>query len=323
MKDTVEIVVLDGYTLNPGDLSWEGLEEFGACTVYDRTPPGDVVSRALNARIVLTNKTVLDRPVIERLPNLAYIGVTATGYNVVDIEAAAQRGIPVTNVPEYGTMSVAQMTFALILELTQHTGLHAETVRRSRWATNPDFCYWETPLIELDSLTIGIVGYGRIGRAVARIARAFGMNVLVHDIRPVSPEFSSIAPSNLDDLLRTSDVVTLHCPLTTESEGFINAASLGMMKPSALLINTGRGPLVNERDLAEALNAGLIAGAGLDVLTVEPPGKDNPLLTAKNCIITPHIAWATLAARKRLMETVVANVRAFLAGLPENTVNGV
>ncbi|MCE5252053.1 D-2-hydroxyacid dehydrogenase [bacterium] len=323
MGNIEKIVVLDGYTLNPGDLSWDALRELGDCDIHDRTGPPDVLRRAAGAGIVLTNKTVLDRPVIDKLPKMRYIGVMATGYNVVDLDAARERGIPVTNVPAYSTMSVAQMVFALLFEMTQHVAHHSGTVRIGRWTSNPDFCYWDYPLIELDGLTMGIVGFGRIGRTVARIASAFGMKVLVYDISPFQPDSAGVIFTDLDTVFMTSDVVTLHCPLTPESEGMINAARLALMKPSAYLVNTGRGPLVNPYDLAEALNTGKIAGAAMDVLPVEPPPADNPLLNAKNCIITPHIAWATRAARSRLMGIVVDNVRAFLAGNPKNVVNGV
>ena len=313
--------MLDGFTLNPGDLSWDDLQSLGDCAIFDRTKPDEVLSRARGAEIILTNKTVLDRGTIETLPELKYIGVMATGYNVVDIEAASERHIPITNVPEYGTKSVVQMVFALLLEMTQHVAHHAETVRNGRWAANPDFCYWDKPLIELYGLTMGIVGFGRIGRAVEQVACAFGMKVLVNDIETFESGELDIEFVGFDELLSKSDVISLHCPLTPESQGLINAERLALMKKTAFLINTGRGPLVNEFDLAEALNTGRIAGAGLDVLSVEPPASDNLLLKAKNCILTPHIAWATLAARKRLMDVVVNNVRAFLRGEYRNVVN--
>ena len=313
--------MLDGFTLNPGDLSWDDLRSLGDCAIFDRTKPDEVLSRARGAEIILTNKTILDRGTIETLPELKYIGVMATGYNVVDIEAASKRHIPITNVPEYGTKSVVQMVFALLLEMTQHVAHHAETVRNGRWAANPDFCYWDKPLIELYGLTMGILGFGRIGRAVERVACAFGMKVLVNDIETFESGELDIEFVGLDELLRKSDVISLHCPLTPESQGLINAERLALMKKTAFLINTGRGPLVNEFDLAETLNTDRIAGAGLDVLSVEPPASDNPLLKAKNCIITPHIAWATIAARKRLMDAAVDNIRAFLRGEHRNVVN--
>jgi glycerate dehydrogenase len=313
------IVVLDGYTLNPGDLSWEGLFALGDCHVYDRTPADCLVERARDAEILLTNKTVLNRDVLVRLPALRYIGVLATGYNVVDVAVARQRGIPVTNVPTYGTRSVAQMTFALLLELTQHVGHHAWTVREGRWSSSEDFCYWDYPLIELDGLTMGLIGLGRIGRATGELARAFGMRVLGHD--PMVPPVEEIEATDLEHLLRSSDVVSLHCPLTEHNQHLIDARRLAMMKPTALLLNTARGPLIDEAALADALNSGRLAGAGLDVLAIEPPTVDNPLLQARNCLITPHIAWATRAARSRMMNTVLANIRAFLAGRAENVVN--
>jgi len=323
VNDGPVIVVLDGYTLNPGDLSWDALESLGKCTIYDRTAPGDVMDRAAGAEIVLTNKTVLDRAVIENLPEMRYIGVMATGYNVVDLNAAAERGIPVTNVPEYATKSVVQMVFALLLEMTQHVAHHSETVHDGRWAESRDFCYWDRPLVELDGLTMGIIGYGRIGREVAKVAKAFGMKVLANDAAPAETDEPGIEFVGRGELLRRSDVVSLHCPLTEETRGIIDADALALMKKTAFLINTGRGPLVDDDALAEALDSGAIAGAGLDVLTTEPPSPDNPLLGAKNCYITPHIAWATHAARSRLMNAVVENVRAFLAGEPRNVVNPV
>lgn len=316
----MKIVVLDGYTTNPGDLSWKGLEGLGECAVYDRTPPEEVLARAAEAEIILTNKVPMDRERLARLPDLKYIGVLATGYNIIDTAAARKRGIVVTNVPAYATRSVAQLVFALVLELAHHAGDHSRGVQEGRWTWSPDFCYWDWPLVELDGLVMGIVGFGQTGRAVADLARAFGMRVLVHTRTPTAG--SGVEFVDLATLLRRSDVVSLHCPLTPETEGLVNAKRLAMMKPTALLINTSRGPVVNERDLAEALSAGRIAGAGLDVLSTEPPKADNPLLVAKNCILTPHFAWATRAARERLMKTVVANVRAFLAGRPQNVVNG-
>lgn len=314
------LVVLDGYTLNPGDLDWSGFEALGDCIVYDRTPPGQEAERAAGAAIVLTNKTWLTRETIARLPALEYIGVLATGYNVVDLDAAAERGIPVTNVPRYGTMSVVQMVFALLLELTHRVARHSQGVRDGRWSASPDFCYWEVPLIELAGLTLGVVGYGAIGRAVARVGRAFDMKILAVECQPLDPS-EPVELVGLDDLFRRADVVSLHCPLTTDTRGLVNAGRLALMKPTAFLLNTSRGPLVIEQDLADALNAGRIAGAGLDVLATEPPPPDHPLLGARNCVITPHIAWATRAARARLMEVAVANVRAFLDGHPQNVVN--
>lgn len=316
----MRIVVLDGHTLNPGDLDWGALQTLGSCEIYPRTPPDQVVSRAQGAEIVLTNKTMLSRESIGRLPQLRYIGVLATGYNIVDVEAAGKRGICVTNVPAYGTPSVVQMVFAHLLNLTQHVGEHAQSVRAGNWSRCEDFCYWNFPLVELAGLTMGIVGFGRIGRQTAEVAQAFGMKVIYHDVSPVPVPSSQAQAVDLETLFRRSDVVSLHCPLTPENRGLVNKRRLEMMKPSAVLINTSRGPLVDEPALAEALDAGRIAGAGLDVLCEEPPRTDNPLLSARNCYITPHIAWATRSARQRLMEIAIANVRAFLAGNPQNVV---
>ena len=318
---TVRIVVLDGHTLNPGDLDWDALQAIGSCEIYTRTPPDQVVSRAQGAQIVLTNKTILSRESIGRLPQLKYIGVLATGYNVVDVEAAQRRDICVTNVPAYGTPAVAQMVFAHVLNLTQHVAEHAQSVRAGNWSRSEDFCYWNFPLVELAGLTMGIVGFGRIGQETAKLARVFGMRVIYYDVSPVSIPPSEAQPVDLDTLFRDSDVVSLHCPLTQANRGFVNKQRLETMKPSAFLINTSRGPLVDEPALAEALNAGRIAGAGLDVLCEEPPRADNPLLSARDCYITPHIAWATRSARQRLMESAISNVRAFLEGNPQNVVS--
>ncbi len=315
----MKIVVLDGYTLNPGDLSWQGLEVLGDCTIYERSTEEEVIERAQGAEIVLTNKVEIRRDAIERLPALRYIGVLATGYNMVDVNAAGQRGITVANVPTYGTRSVAQMVFAHLLHLTQHVAEHAGSVRQGRWAACPDFCYWDYPLVELDGLTIGLVGLGRIGAATAELARAFGMQVVATS-RSNKPGTPGVQIVDLETLLQASDVVSLHCPLTPETAGLISRERLALMKPTAYLINTSRGPLVDEAALADALNAGRLAGAGLDVLVEEPPPAEHPLYTARNCSITPHIAWATRAARARLMETAVANVAAFLEGKPQNLV---
>jgi glycerate dehydrogenase len=319
----MKIVVLDGHTLNPGDLSWEGLEALGETVIYDRTPEDQVVARAQDAQVVLVNKVSLSRETLDQLPDLRFIGVLATGYNIVDVEAAAGRNIPVCNVPTYGTQSVAQMAFAHILNLTQHVAHHADTVKAGRWAESDDWCYWDYPLIELMDLTLGVVGYGRIGRQSAAIGKALGMRVIAHDAYVEDSGDADIAMVGLETLLRESDVVTLHCPLTPETEKLMNAERLALMKPTAFLVNTSRGPLVDEPALAQALNEGCIAGAGLDVLGVEPALPDNPLLTAKNCYITPHIAWATASARRRLMGTAVENVRAFTQGRLQNVVNDV
>ena len=316
----MNIVVLDGFTLNPGDLSWEELKALGPCAIYDRTPPAALADRAAAADILLTNKFELTSAAIGNLLRLKYIGVLATGTNVVDRAAARARGIPVTHVPAYGTKSVAQMTFALLLELAQHAGHHAQTVREGRWTRSADWCYWDLPLIELDGLALGIVGLGRIGRAVAELGAAFGMKVIAS-----APSASAIPPFvrlvELDTLFRDSDVLSLHCPLTPQTANLVNARRLSLMKPTALLLNTSRGLLVDQAALADALNSGRLAGAALDVLATEPPPPDNPLLTARNCIITPHLAWATRAARARLMNLAVENVRAFLQGKAQNVVN--
>jgi glycerate dehydrogenase len=314
-----KIVVLDGYALNPGDLSWQSLEALGSCVIYDRTSTADIVERARDADVVLTNKVALSRETLALLPNLKFIGVLATGYNIVDVAAATEQHIVVTNVPAYSTQSVAQLVFALLLEMAHHVGEHARGVREGRWSASPDFCYWNFPLMELAGLTMGIFGFGSIGKAVARIAEAFGMHVLVHT-RTVPIMTGTIQFVTREKLFTNSDVISLHCPQTAETTDLINAENLALMKATAFLINTSRGKLVNENDLANALNQGSIAGAGLDVLVSEPPPLNNPLLTAKNCIITPHIAWATKAARIRLMKTVVQNVSAFLQGASQNVV---
>ena len=317
----MKIVTLDGHTLNPGDLSWDELRALGECEIHDRSAAADVPARAAGAEVLLTNKTVLSRELILSLPQLRYIGVLATGYNIVDAEAARERGIPVCNVPGYGTRSVAQMTMALLLELAVRAGHHAQTVRDGRWSQSPDYCYWDFPLVELDGLTMGIVGFGRIGRAVAELAHAFGMKVLAQSrtVPADAPGFVRFVP--LETLLRESDVVSLHCPLTPQTQKLINPATLALLKPTAFLLNTSRGPLIDEPALAEALNAGRLAGAGLDVVSTEPPPPGNPLFTARNCIVTPHIAWASRSARARLLQMAVANLRSFLAGAPRNVVN--
>lgn len=315
------LAVMDGFTLNPGDLTWEPLQALAKCEIYERTGPEEVVVRAVAADLVLTNKVVLGREHLARLPRLRYIGVLATGTNIVDLEAARERGIPVTNVPAYSTRSVAQATFALLLELTNRAGDYSRGVREGRWSRSPDFAYWDAPLIELAGLTLGIIGLGRNGRAVAELGAAFGMQMLAYSPRPKeAPAF--VRWAELKSVFAQSDVLSLHCPLTPETRHLINAERLGWMKPSAFLINTGRGPLVDEEALADALNSGKLAGAGLDVLSKEPPPADNPLLRAANCVITPHQAWATRAARQRLLAIAAENVRAFLAGQPQNVVNG-
>ena len=320
-SEAMHIVVLDGHTLNPGDLSWEALQSLGTCDIFDHDLPPETLKRAPRADVLLINKAVLSRDLILNLPLLKYIGVMATGYNVIDMPAARERGIIVTNVPNYGTKAVAQMTLALLLELTQHVGHHAKTVSGGRWSANPDFCYWDYPLIELDGLTMGIVGLGNIGRAVAGLSAAFGMKVLAHTRTPPRAVTAQVQLVELEPLFRQSDVVSLHCPLTPETERLVNATRLGWMKPGAFLLNTSRGPLIDQAALADALNAGRIAGAGLDVLAVEPPPEGNPLLRARNCLVTPHIAWATRAARSRLMTVLTANLKSWMDGRPQNVVS--
>lgn len=316
----MEIRVLDGYCLNPGDLSWNDMAGLGNLKVYDRTSPSELLERAAGAEVLITNKTIISAEAMEALPSLKYIGVLATGYNVVDIEAAKKRGIIVTNIPAYSTDSVAQMVFAHVLNITQRVGLYADLNRQGKWANSVDFCYWDTNLMELHGKSMGIVGYGNIGQATARIALAFGMKVSVYTSKKQSDLPEGIQKMELEELFKTSDVVSLHCPLTPTTKEMVNAARLRTMKPTAILINTGRGPLVNEQDLADALNEGIIAGAGVDVLSVEPPTSDNPLLNARNCFITPHIAWATKEARIRLMQIAVANLNGYLTGKIINNV---
>jgi glycerate dehydrogenase len=318
----IKIVVLDGYALNPGDLSWDALRAMGALQVFDRSADDQVVARAQDAEIVLTNKTRLPAPVLRQLKKIRYIGVLATGYDVVDVDAARERKIPVTNIPTYGTASVAQFTFALLLELCHHVALHGEATRAGEWSRSIDFSFWKMPLVELAGKTIGLIGLGQIGRRVAELALAFEMRVIAADaVRSPVPDWPGFRWCEVDELLAQADAVSLHCPLLPQTRGIINAKSLAMMKPTAFLINTSRGPLIVEQDLAEALNRERIAGAALDVLSSEPPAPDNPLLRAKNCIVTPHIAWATKEARTRLLDTAIANLRAFLDGHPVNVVN--
>ena len=312
----MKIVILDGYAANPGDLSWAPLEALGELNVYDRTPADQVAARIADAELVLTNKTVLTRELIAGAKKLKYIGVLATGYNVVDVTAAAELGVVVTNIPAYSTDSVAQLVFALLLEICHNVGHHSQAVHAGRWSANQDFCFWDTPLIELAGKTMGIVGYGRIGHKVAEIARCFGMNVIAWTRTPRDPECVS-----LDELLERSDVISLHCPLFPETKNLINRDTIAKMKDGVILINTSRGPVVNDADLREALESGKVYAAGADVSTVEPIPADSPLLGAKNMFLTPHIAWATFEARKRLMDIAVKNVEAFLSGAPVNTVN--
>lgn len=316
----MKIVVLDGYGLNPGDLSWEGMQALGELTVHDRTAPAELLERSAGAEVLVTNKTVITAEDMAALPDLKYIGVLATGYNIIDVKAAKERGIVVTNIPAYSTDSVAQMVFAQILNITQRVGHYAYANRHGRWANNPDFCYWDTNLTELHGKKMGIIGLGNTGKATARIAAAFGMQVCAYTSKsqPELPE--GIRKMELDEIFRECDIVSLHCPLTPDTKELVNAKRLAAMKPTAILINTGRGPLVNEQELADALNRGVIAAAGLDVLSSEPPLYTNPLLTAKNCFITPHIAWATKEARVRLMDIAVENLKGYLKGEIVNNV---
>ncbi len=316
----MKIVVLDGYGLNPGDLSWDAVSQLGELTVYDRTSSEEVIERSAGAEAILTNKTVITAEIMEALPDLKYIGVLATGYNVVNIDAAREKGIVVTNIPAYSTPSVAQMVFAHILNIAQQVQHHSEEVRKGRWTNNADFCFWDTPLIELREKKIGLVGLGHTGFNTARIAIGFGMQVTAYTSKSSLQLPPEIKKRTLDELFSECDIVSLHCPLTDETKELVNAERLRLMKPTAILINTGRGPLVNEQDLADALNAGKLYAAGLDVLSSEPPKADNPLLTARNCYITPHIAWASLEARTRLMDILVENIKAFQAGKPVNNV---
>lgn len=320
----MKIVILDGYTENPGDLSWDGFAAMGELTVHDRSPlhdPQEVIRRIGDAEAVLTNKTPLDRTVIEACPNLAYIGVLATGYNVVDTAAARERNIPVTNTPAYGTEGVGQFAIALLLELCHHIEHHSDAVHAGRWTESPDFCFWDYPLISLSGKTLGVIGFGRIGQVTGRIAAALGMRVLAYDAHPSEAGKALATYVQLDTLYAESDVIALHCPLFPENTGLINREAIAKMKDGVMLINNARGPLINEADLAEALNSGKVAGAAVDVVSTEPILADNPLLSAKNCIITPHIAWAPKESRARLMEIAVENLQRFLAGDPVNVIN--
>ena len=322
----MKIVVLDGYTLNPGDLSWSGLEALGDLTVYDRTAYNlagldKIIERAKDAEIIFSNKTPIPKEALLHMPKLKFIGVLATGYNIVDVAAAKEQGIVVSNIPTYGTTAVAQMAFALLLEMCHHVGAHNESVKRGDWADSADWCYWHYPLIELAGKTMGIIGYGKIGRMVGDIAQAFGMNVLAYDRYPdKSLEKETMHYVPLDELLAKSEVISLHCPLFEDTKGLINRDSIAKMKDGVMLVNTSRGPLVVEEDLATALNSGKVGGAALDVVSTEPIKEDNPLLTAQNCILTPHIAWAPRESRQRLMDIAVDNLKSFLAGSPVNVV---
>ncbi|MDY6206254.1 MAG: D-2-hydroxyacid dehydrogenase [Prevotella sp.] len=317
----MKIVVLDGFGLNPGDLSWEAMGQLAEMTVYERTSPEELMERAADAEMLLTNKVALKEKEIMALPKLKYIGVLATGYNIIDTECAKKQGIVVTNIPAYSTDSVAQMTFAHILNITNHIDHYADQCRQGRWSRNKDFCYWDTPLIELAGKTIGIVGLGSIGYKVARIAQEFGMDVFAFTSKNSADLPEGIQKTTLEGLFGISDIITLHCPLNKETRGMINAESLSRMKRGAILINTGRGPLVNEQDVADALQSGQLAAYGTDVMSSEPPKEDNPILNAPNAFVTPHIAWATLEARIRLMNIAVNNAKAFIDGKPINVVN--
>ena len=318
----MKIVILDSYTENPGDLSWDGIARLGDLTGYDRTANEDVISRIGDAEVVFTNKAPITREVIDACPSIRFISVLATGYNCVDYVYAREKGIPVTNIPAYGTDSVGQFAIALLLEICHHIGHHSDTVHAGKWTNSPDFCYWDYPLIELAGKTMGIIGFGRIGQVVGRVAKALGMRVLAFS-RSESESGKAIADAyvDLDTLLQESDVVSLHCPLFPETEGIINRDTIAKMKDGAILINNSRGQLVVEQDLADALNSGKLAAAGLDVVSVEPIRADNPLLSAKNCIITPHISWAAKEARERIMQMAEKNLQAYLDGAPINVVN--
>lgn len=318
----MKIVVLDGYTENPGDLSWDGLGNLGELTVYDRTPANLIVERIGDAEIVYTNKTPLTKATLDSCPQIRFIGVLATGYNVVDVQAAKAKGIPVANIPIYGTAAVAQMAIALLLEICHHVGEHSAAVYRGEWTNNQDWCFWKYPLIELAGKTMGIIGFGRIGRATGKIAQALGMKVLAFDTNQTPPGVGEAYEYvELNELFAKADVISLHCPLFPSTEGIINKENIGKMKDGVIIINNSRGQLIVEQDLADALNSGKVYAAGLDVVSVEPITADNPLLAAKNCFITPHISWAPKESRQRLMNLAVKNLEAFLAGTPINVVN--
>ena len=318
----MKIVVLDGYTLNPGDISWEGLEALGEVTVYDRTKPEEVVERIGDAEVVYTNKTPITRDTLDQCGNIRFIGVLATGYNIIDIEAAKEKGIPVSNIPTYGTAAVSQFAIALLLELCHHIGEHSDAVKNGEWTSNPDWCFWKYPLVELAGKTMGIVGFGRIGQDTGKIAQALGMKVLAFDAykRP-ELESETCRYADLDTLLAESDVISLHCPLFPDTEGIINKDTIAKMKTGVMIINDSRGPLIVEEDLRDALNSGKVAGAALDVVSTEPIKMDNPLLSAKNVILTPHIAWAPKESRQRLMDIAVENLQCFVDGAPQNVGN--
>lgn len=317
----MKIVILDGYTENPGDISWEGFEKLGELTVYDRTPADEIISRIGDSEIVITNKTPLSAITFDACTQIKYVGVLATGYDVVDIAAAREKGISVCNIPTYGTTAVAQFVFALLLELCHHVGAHSDAVKTGRWTSCPDFCFWDYPLIELKGKTMGIIGFGRIGQNTAQIAKSLGMNVLAVDEYPNDAGREIATYVTLDELLENADVISLHCPLFPSTQGIINKESIAKMKPGVMIINTSRGPLIVEKDLKEALESGRVSGAAVDVVSSEPIKADNVLLGAKNCIITPHIAWAPKESRSRLMDIAVENLQLFLQGTPRNVVN--
>ena len=321
----MKIVVLDGYTENPGDLSWDVLAQYGELAVYDRTPNDDteIIRRIGDAEVIFTNKCPIRRAVIDACPNLKYISVLATGYNVVDVAYAARRGIPVSNIPTYGTAAVAQFAIALLLEICHHVAHHSQAVHAGRWESSADWCFWDYPLIELDGKTMGIIGFGRIGQATGRIAKVLGMKVLAYDMHQNETGRQIGTYVDLDTLLSASDVIALHCPLFPETEGIINRDTIAKMKDGVILLNNSRGPLVAEQDLADALNSGKVAAAGVDVVSTEPIQGDNPLLGAKNCFITPHISWAAKESRQRIMDMSADNLRAYLSGAPVNVVNGI
>lgn len=317
----MKIVMLDGFTTNPGDLSWDFLNEYGDVTVYDRTPADKIIERCIDAQIVITNKTPLTREIIDCLPNLKFVELLSTGYNIVDYVYLKEKGIPVSNIPSYSTDAVAQLVMAFLLELSFNVGLHSQSVKSGEWTNSVDFCYWKTPLSELSGKALGIFGFGRIGRAVAERAKAFGMKVIAYTPRMHGGEPDYVEFVSLDEMLSSADAVTMHCPLTPETNGIVNAEFISKMKDGAYFINTSRGTVVDENALADALNSGKLGGAGLDVLSTEPPKADNPLLTAKNCFITPHIAWAALETRQRLISILKENIAAFVNGNPQNVVN--
>lgn len=317
----MKIVNLDAHTTNPGDLSWEPFKKYGEVTIYERTEQNQIIERAKDADILFINKCIITADILEKLPKLKYIGLQSTGYNVIDCDAAKKRGIVISNIPAYSTAAVAQLTFSFILQFTNKVSLHSDAVHNGEWCECPDFCFWKAPLSELDGKTLGIIGYGSIGQRVSNIAKAFGMKVLVNTPHPNPDKFKDVNFVDFDTLCKESDFITCHCPLTSKTEGIINKDAISKMKSSTVIINTSRGPVVNETDLAEALNSERIAGAGVDVLSVEPPRNDNPLLSAKNCIITPHIAWAAFETRERLLKILEENLKAFIEGHPQNVVN--